>query len=309
MLLHELVGGSRTAHARHRVHHGDPARLEQLADLAEVGAVERLADVLHHADRSHSVERARDVAIIHQLEPDTVRNARLRRALSGKLELLDGQCDAEHIHVRDAVQVQRQPAPAAADVEHLHAGLETQLGRNMRLLVELGLLDRVGGVGEVAAAVLQVFVEEEPVEVIADVVVVRDIPQRRGPPVERAQRVAELASLLEEWVGAFGILPSMAAAHDIDQVQYLALLEHEPPIHERFGSTEAGVLEDVGSDAAVDQAHGHRLEPTVFGAVTVRLAVMVNDGDLAALDVAAKRLVEQPHHPERAPTPIKRLSR
>ena len=81
------------------------------------------------------------------------------------------------------VQVERRPAPAAADVEHALAGLQIELGGDMRLLVGLGLFEAVGGIGEVGAAVLPVVVEEEVVELVADVVMVGDVAPatcRRG---------------------------------------------------------------------------------------------------------------------------------
>ena len=81
-------------------------------------------------------------------------------------------------HAGDAVEVQRGPAPAAADVEDVLARLQMQLGGDMRLFVGLRLLQAVGRLGEIGAAVLQVVVEEEAVEVVADVVMVGDICAR-----------------------------------------------------------------------------------------------------------------------------------
>ena len=90
-----------------------------------------------------------------------VGNARLGGALAGDLQLVLRQGDAEHVDARDLVQIERHAAPAAADVEHALAGLERELGGDMRLLVGLGLLQAVAGVGEIGAAILQVVIEEE----------------------------------------------------------------------------------------------------------------------------------------------------
>ena len=94
------------------------------------------------------------------------------------LELLRRQGDAEHVDVGDPVQIQREPAPAAADVEHPLAGLQVDLGGEVGLLVELGLLQAVARVGEVAAAILHVGFHPEPVEVVADVIMVGDVALR-----------------------------------------------------------------------------------------------------------------------------------
>ncbi len=107
-----------------------------------------------------------------------IRHARRSGALARNFELALGQGDAEHVDARDLVQEERHPAPAAADVENALAGLERELGGDMRLLVELGLLEAVLRVGEVGAAVLLVLVEEEFVELVAKVVVVRDVLAR-----------------------------------------------------------------------------------------------------------------------------------
>ena len=72
----------------------------------------------------------------------------------------------EHVDPGDLVEVERHPAPAAADVEHPLARLERELGGDVRLLVGLRLLEAVGGVGEISAAILAVGVEEEIVELV-----------------------------------------------------------------------------------------------------------------------------------------------
>ena len=107
--------------------HGDPVGLEHFADLAEIGAVERLADVLEHADRSDPVEGAGNVAIVDQLELDLVGDPGRGRALAGEVELLLRQGDAEHFDIGHAVEVERETAPAAADVEHFHPRLQISL--------------------------------------------------------------------------------------------------------------------------------------------------------------------------------------
>ena len=70
-------------------------------------------------------------------------DARFLGAFAGDLELLLRQSDAEHVHVGDAVEVERHAAPAAADVEHLLSGLQVELGGDVRLLVLLRLLEGV----------------------------------------------------------------------------------------------------------------------------------------------------------------------
>src|SRR3546814_17020017 len=79
-------------------------------------------------------------------------NARLGGAALGHGELLLRQGDAQHVHIGDAVEVERKPAPAAADVEHPLSRLETQLGGDMGFLVRLRLFKAGVPIGELGAA-------------------------------------------------------------------------------------------------------------------------------------------------------------
>ena len=108
-------------------HHA--VRLQQLAALGEELVIMRGADMLEHADRDDPVELAFDLAIIDQLEPHLVGDAGLLGAPPRDLQLLFGQGHAGHVDARDPVQIERHPAPAAADVEHVLAGLEMRAWR------------------------------------------------------------------------------------------------------------------------------------------------------------------------------------
>ena len=60
------------------------------------------------------------------------------------------------------------PPQPRADVEHALPGLEQQLGRDVPLLVELRLLERLVAGLEVGAGILAVAIEEEVVELVVD---------------------------------------------------------------------------------------------------------------------------------------------
>src|SRR6185437_3837990 len=99
-------------------------------------------DMLVHADRDDLVEHAlpRYVAIIALLDRDAIAQPRVGGASSRFRDLLRAQRHAEH---RDAVVprgVDRQPAPATADIEEALAGREPELAAQM---IELRLLRRV----------------------------------------------------------------------------------------------------------------------------------------------------------------------
>ena len=138
--------------------------------MLEEAGIMRRPEMLDQADAGDPVELAFDVAIILELELDPVGDAQFGGALVGEFDLVGGERDAEHVDVVMAVEVEREPAPAAADVEHLHARLEIELGGDVRLLVELRLLEAVRGVAEIGAGILAVLVEEQLVEPAGEVV-------------------------------------------------------------------------------------------------------------------------------------------
>ncbi len=67
-----------------------------------------------------------------------------------------------------------QSAPAAADIKHPVAGLQAQFSADQIELVVLGLVERVVGLGEIAAGILHFLPEEKFIEVIADIVMELD---------------------------------------------------------------------------------------------------------------------------------------
>ena len=141
-LVGERVGPPRHfAELADRVQQHHSVGLQQLAALGEEFVIMLRADMLEHADRDDAVEPLVEQAIVLELELHMVRHAGRRRPLARDLQLVLGQGDAEHVDAGDLVQVQRHPAPAAADVEHPLPRLERELGGDMRLLVELRLLE------------------------------------------------------------------------------------------------------------------------------------------------------------------------
>jgi hypothetical protein len=58
-------------------------------------------------------------------------------------QLLGAERDTEYIDIGDLMEIERQAAPAAADIEHALSRLEQQLGGDMPLLVSLCLLQAI----------------------------------------------------------------------------------------------------------------------------------------------------------------------
>jgi hypothetical protein len=85
------------------------------------------------------------------------------------------ESDADHVGAVLLGGADREAAPAATDVEHPLARLDRQLAGDGVELHHLRLLERLRvALGEVRAAVGHRLVEEEPEELVGDVVVVAD---------------------------------------------------------------------------------------------------------------------------------------
>ena len=152
----------------------DAARLQQAVDGREIGGVVGEPEMLEHADRRYLVEAAVELGIGFHLDGDAVLQPFCADAFAGQLGLRFRQ---RHAMADDAVVLRRidqHRAPAAADVEQAFARLQPQLAADMVELVGLRLVDAVGEIREVAAAVDHALVEEEPVEIVRNVVVMLD---------------------------------------------------------------------------------------------------------------------------------------
>lgn len=165
VLADEGVGGGRRRGAADGVQQHHPVRLQQRGAFVEEGAVLGDADMLEHADRDDAVEPLRQVAVVAQLDMDVVVQPLRARSLGRHLMLLGGKGDAEHIGLERPGDVDRQPAPAAADVQHVMPGLDAQLCRDVPFLDQLRLFERHVGALEIGAGILHVLVEEQFVEV------------------------------------------------------------------------------------------------------------------------------------------------
>ena len=108
--------------------------------------------------------------------------------------LFGRQRDAEHVGLEALGEIEPEPAPARADVEHVVAGLDAQLGGDVALLGELRLLERHVRSLEIGAGILHVRVEEEPVKFAGQIVVVLHVApgaRRRVDLIQAAEGVAQ----------------------------------------------------------------------------------------------------------------------
>ena len=182
----------RAADRRDGVVQQPPRRPQHRVQDAEVLVEPLGADVLRHADRADGVERlAPDLAVVEQADVDPVVDPGGLDPLPSQLRLGTADGDADNVGVVRRGCVDRHRAPSAADVEQTHPrpGIEAELAGHHVVLGLLCLLQRGGVIDEARTRVRHRRPEHDAVELVADVVVVRDgigVPAQAVTPAPEA---------------------------------------------------------------------------------------------------------------------------
>ena len=155
--------------------HHDPVVAEQLGASLEEGFIKPDADMLEHPDRHDPVERTGNVAVVAEQEFRLMAQLFLPGAGVRDLQLLGRERNAGNIGAGHLGQIEPKAAPARADVEHAVAAPDSELGGEVALLGQLGIIERGIRRLEIGAAILLVGVEEERIEPPVEVIMMRDI--------------------------------------------------------------------------------------------------------------------------------------
>ena len=157
-------------------------------------------------------------------------------------ELLLRQRDAGDLDVAVLGEIEAEPAPAGADVEHPLSRLERELGGDVALLGELRVLQRRDAVLEVGAGILQVVVEEERIEPPVEIVVVRG---RCGAPALgglncRTRRVSRRSAGCQDHRPRRHDVPDVAEDH-MQKVVDRATLDDQLAVDELLAELQVGI--------------------------------------------------------------------
>ncbi len=154
----------------------EPAVGEHLLHPAEEGRIVGNAHVLDDADRRDLVvpRVGREIAHVAILDEAAPLEPLALDARGRPLRLLARQGDPVRLHPVVLGGPDAEAPPAATDVEHPLPRLQAELTADQVELLRLRLLELAVGVPVVRAGVDHQRVEEERVEVVGDVVVVRD---------------------------------------------------------------------------------------------------------------------------------------
>ena len=214
---------------------------EQLAHGLHEGAVVLEAHVLEHSDRDDAVEGVVYLAIV--LQPYV--HGQITLVLVRVVDLLLRDGYADHLAAVVFGHVAGRAAPAAADVQHAHPRLESQLARAEVDLCFLGLVERFG-VLPVAAAVGESRVEHALVEVVSDIVVAL-ADGERSP---RALQIDEFGADHVERKNTGDHLSFEPGLQDPGQ-HLIDSLAVPPPVHVGLTEAEGGFGEDPSVKALI----------------------------------------------------------
>ena len=129
-----------------RLHAGEAVRGQKAVDRAEVGRVLLEADRLEHLDRRDLGEGALQRAVVLEEDLHAVAETRGADALGGQRVLLVRDRHTGDAAARGGRGVDREAAPAAADLQHVVVGAELELLADAPQLVLLRPLERLARV-------------------------------------------------------------------------------------------------------------------------------------------------------------------
>ena len=215
------------------------------------------AHVFEHADRDDAVVEPGFLAVVAQRE--THARAQPLRFGTGAchLELLGRQRQPGHVHAVMARQIQRQAAPAAADVEHAQAGLQQEFCGDMAFLQCLSLLQGFVAAWEIGAGILPVAVEKEVVERVGQVVVMGDVAVRAPRRVELVQPAQGTAHRGQEPLQRHARDALGALVGQGQKVAQGALLHGELAIHVGLASGQFGMQQQPSGQSGIAQPDRH----------------------------------------------------
>src|SRR5262245_24683935 len=98
-----------------------------------------------------------------------------------------GQGNTGHSRAAYLGKVQRQTAPAAANVENGLIDAENKLCSKMTFLGKLGIIQCLRIILEICATVLTIGIQEQRIKAIIEIVMMRHIPSREQAEIQLTQ--------------------------------------------------------------------------------------------------------------------------
>ena len=240
------------------------------------------------------------MAIVDQLEANPPLQPASLGALPRHLQLLRRERDAEDLRAGRLCKVQRQAAPAAADIQDSESRtVEFQLGRDVQFLVELRLFQGRGRCRVVAAGVLPVRVEKEVVQPARQVVVVMHVPARPLHRVVRHQPAQPAFRDVQPLEDAVAFQMAHVVDGDDEQSLQIACLDQQAAVHVGFAEGQFRIEQQLALGRPVGQPDLDPLTATVAVALAATVGVgnlqVARADDLVEEAVRQHRQILRPH--------------
>src|SRR5438067_3899894 len=235
----------------------DAVVIEQLGALAEEGIIEAHADMLEHAHGDDAVELSGNVAVILQAKLDLFGQSLLLGTHLCERELALGKRDPSDARATNSREIQCHSSPAAADVEHASIAGHEQLGREVALLGELRVVERLTLVLKIRAAVLAIGVKEKRIKLLVEIVVVRDVTPGARAQIQLHQTAVEKSRKPWNACRAAGAALSALSEQDGKDIGNRAALDDDPAGHIGFAESKLGVRENAELGRWAGEANGH----------------------------------------------------
>ena len=239
----------------------DAVIAEQFGASPEEGFIETDADMLEHADRYDPVERAGNVAVIGEQEFCLPAQVLFPGTGVGDLQLFGRQRNAGHIGAGHLGQIEAEAAPARADVEDAVVAPDQELGGEVTLFGQLGIVERGIRRLEIGAAILLVGIEEEGIEPPVEIIVMSDVVSRPATPIELPDVAGQITQpplqVAPAWYH-FGLIEQNRQG-----VRNRAILDHECAVHIGFAQRQFGIEQDPPFGPPGPEPHRYRPSGTV----------------------------------------------
>ena len=295
------IGAGRRAHGADGMQQHHAAVGQQLARPREELAVVAAADMLEHTDRDDAIIHAPLPAIVAQMEPHPPGEPGARGPLVREFVLLLGERDAVHLAIIPPGQKQSHAAPAAADVEHPQAGaIQQQFGGDVILLVALRLLQRVVVMAKIRAGIMPLLVQEQLVEGIGKIVMMRRVFARAGRRIERTQMTQRRFKPPQQTEQGEAIQISGIPPRQREEIMQRAFVHRQQAFHVQFPGREHRAQQQTPLGHAAMQgdtdrraAAPHAVAPHAIAPHAITIAACnppgVGDGQAAATQKPAEK--------------------
>ncbi len=177
-------------------------RLEQAITGSEVVVVMFIAHGFEHFNADDLVVLPAQVAVVFEQQLDALPRPAPREHFTRVVVLLAADGRGGYAATVSLGRVCREAAPAGADFEHVVLRSQLEFPADAIELADLCLLQSIVGAFVISARVGQAAVQEEAIEVVAQVVVIRDIATAAGLRVTAAAMLDKVSEPAEGRQGA-----------------------------------------------------------------------------------------------------------